>query len=471
MKYDLIIRECLVVDPANDLKKEVSVGIKDGKILEVGEFLDGSAAKQVVYFPGMVLMPGIVDSHVHASDLLGGELSFGMMARAGVTTALDMAGPVNVVMDYMNKAGAGINMAVLNALWPNVTIKNMDPTLDECRELVTKSLAGGAIGIKLIGGHYPYTADACRNAIKAANENRVYAAWHAGSEKNGSNINGVFDTVEFAEGRPFHLAHINAYCRGMVTGDAKDELNKVLKLLTENRQIISEFHCAPLNGANGKCIDGVPESHIVRNCLKMGGYEITEEGLIKAFKDGYAQASWENLDGANRYVQTEKALEYWRMMGGNCTCCFPVNNREVAFLCASSKDENGAFIIDALSTDGGGIPRNFILYHGYQLVEWGVWTVNEFVKKSSTIPAKMLGLVNKGHLSVGADADITVFDPIKREAVMTVVNGKINCLNGVLTNEDKGAVICTEKGKEAVKAAGLSPYVIDMEKSMLYAGR
>jgi N-acyl-D-aspartate/D-glutamate deacylase len=200
MKYDLVIRDSLVVDPVNGVKEIYSVGMKDGKIVEVGQFLDGAHARQVACMPGMVLMPGIVDSHVHASDLLGGELSFGMMARAGVTTALDMAGPVNVVMNYVNRAGAGINMAVLNALWPNVTIKNMDPSLDECRELLKKSLEGGAIGIKLIGGHYPYTANACRNAIRAANEARVYVAWHAGSEKNGSNINGVFDTAEFAGG-------------------------------------------------------------------------------------------------------------------------------------------------------------------------------------------------------------------------------------------------------------------------------
>ena len=470
MKYDLIIRDCLVVDPDNDIKQVISVGVKDGKIIEVGDSLDGSVANQVVEFPEMVLMPGIIDTHIHASDLLGGNLSFGMIARAGVTTALDMAGPVNVVMDYMRDWGFGINIAVVNALWPGCTIQNLDPSLDECRTLASNSLKSGAIGLKLIGGHYPLTPQACSNAFQAANEARAYVACHAGSEKSGSNIDGVFDAVEFAQGRPFHLAHINAYCRGMIMGDAKEELKKVLQLLVDNRQVISEFHCAPLNGANGKCIDGVPESHIVRNCLKMGNYEISEQGLIKAFKEGYAQASWENLDGENRYVQGEKAFEYWRMNKGNCTCCFPVNDREVAFLCASSKDKAGKFIIDALSTDGGGIPRNFLLYYGYQLVEWGAWTVSDFVRKASSIPAKMLGLSNKGHLSVGADADITIFNPATRKAVMTVVNGQINCVHGALMGE-KGTIKCTEQGKEAVIAAGLKPYIVDLEKSILYSGR
>lgn len=39
-----------------------------------------------------------------------------------------------------------------------------------------------------------------------------------------------------------------------------------------------------------------------------------------------------------------------------------------------------------------------------------VLSLPEFVQKTSLNPARMLRLKNKGHLSVGADADITVYD-------------------------------------------------------------
>lgn len=44
------------------------------------------------------------------------------------------------------------------------------------------------------------------------------------------------------------------------------------------------------------------------------------------------------------------------------------------------------------------------------LVETGVLTINELIEKMAVNPAKILGL-NKGNLSVGNTADITIFDP------------------------------------------------------------
>ena len=48
----------------------------------------------------------------------------------------------------------------------------------------------------------------------------------------------------------------------------------------------------------------------------------------------------------------------------------------------------------------------------------------------------MLSLANKGHLSTGADADITVYDPVTQKAVATFVGGTPVMLNG--------KVICKE---------------------------
>jgi len=109
-----------------------------------------------------------------------------------------------------------------------------------------------------------------------------------------------------------------------------------------------------------------------------------------------------------------------------------VNNRVTAFLCATGKDEQNKFIIDALSTDGGCIPRNWLLRVGLQLVDFGAWTITEFVDRTSLTPSKMLGLTSKGHLSPGADADLTIVDLKSHEAVATVVGGEFICVNGVI---------------------------------------
>jgi N-acyl-D-amino-acid deacylase len=53
----------------------------------------------------------------------------------------------------------------------------------------------------------------------------------------------------------------------------------------------------------------------------------------------------------------------------------------------------------------GAFPRFFSRY-----VKSGKLSLHEAVKRLSTMPAKQLGLKNKGRLDVGADADITIFD-------------------------------------------------------------
>ena len=157
-------------------------------------------------------------------------------------------------------------------------------------------------------------------------------------------------------------------------------------------------------------------------------------------------------------------------MDQNVTCAFPVNDREVAFLCGTSKNEAGEYIIDAVATDGGGIPRNFLLENGLLLVDWGAWSMDDFVRKTSFIPSRMLGLTEKGHLTPGADGDITVFDPVTRRALLTVVGGKVVWGGNALLGGG-GTLICLKEGRGAAERRGLPFKTVDLEESMLYKGR
>lgn len=51
-----------------------------------------------------------------------------------------------------------------------------------------------------------------------------------------------------------------------------------------------------------------------------------------------------------------------------------------------------------------------------ELVNPGILSIEELVRKMSCSPARILGL-NKGHLGVGADADITLIDPDRQEII------------------------------------------------------
>ena len=61
----------------------------------------------------------------------------------------------------------------------------------------------------------------------------------------GSNIEGMLEAVELADGNPLHLAHINAYCRGTVLPEA-EETELALKALAANPNISCESYLSPL---------------------------------------------------------------------------------------------------------------------------------------------------------------------------------------------------------------------------------
>ena len=75
--------------------------------------------------------------------------------------------------------------------------------------MLDRSLENGAIGVKVLGGHYPYTPEATAEIFRAARERTAYAAFHVGSTATGSDLRGLREAAELADGGPLHVAHVN----------------------------------------------------------------------------------------------------------------------------------------------------------------------------------------------------------------------------------------------------------------------
>ena len=63
----ILIKNGRVVDPVTNTDKIMDVLIKDNKIAEVSEHIEASGA-QVIDAAGLVVAPGLVDTHVHFRD-------------------------------------------------------------------------------------------------------------------------------------------------------------------------------------------------------------------------------------------------------------------------------------------------------------------------------------------------------------------------------------------------------------------
>ncbi len=389
-----------------------------------------------------------------------------MLALAGVTTAIEMAGPVDRVKKFIKENGTGLNIGCLEQLRPGVNLSSNHPSSQEILRAVQIALKKGAFGVKLLGGHYPLEPESVDTLFSVCSENGTFLAVHAGSTKQGSNIRGMEEIIKIANGRSFHLAHINAYCRGAVLS-VKEEIRKAEQLLEEHPEILCESYLSPINGCSGKCIDGVPESGVTRNCLIAKDYEATTEGLRRAIEDGAAFVH-ERADGVVVLANKENGLRIWQEAHTDVPMSFEVNPGLPRFYFATQKRKNSNhFLVDAFCTDGGGIPRNVIVSSGLSLVKLGAISLQEFVFKSSYSATRLYGLKNKGHFSLGADADITIIDFERQKPIHSFVEGKEVLVDGHVKGTG-GKFITTNEGLEACQEPGIVPYLIELQDIFSY---
>jgi dihydroorotase len=85
--YDLVIRGGRVLDPAQDVDQVADVAIRGGRIAAIRRHIPAAAAGESVDAQDMLVVPGLIDVHLHARDteLPPAEI----LATGGVTTMVD----------------------------------------------------------------------------------------------------------------------------------------------------------------------------------------------------------------------------------------------------------------------------------------------------------------------------------------------------------------------------------------------
>ncbi len=471
-RYDLILSGGVALDPKNGFEETSDVGIKNGRIERVASELDLTMAEDVIDVSGLWVMPGQIDTHAHVAGLARDwdpALGYGMLARVGTTTVMDMGGTGPTLIDGIKRRGAGLNVAGNFALIPGLTIPVGRLSDSELRDIVASALRQGCYGVKILGGYHPFTPEDSARVIAECNSQRGYIAFHLGTTESGSQLEGLREVPELVGDGRLHVCHVNSYCRGVIE-DAPDECDEALDILNRMaNQLNSESYHAIQNGTSGLCDnDGNVMADVPRNCLRLRGYETTYQGMRQAIMDGYASVLAQK-GGQIYYARRQEALNLFERARSNVGMSFPVNLPSSAFTLSSARNADGEFIVNAVSTDGGSHPRNVAIQTTMALVEFGALTPLEMAEKLSWGPARMMGLWNKGHFTPGADADITVLDPQRNKAVMSFVAGSMIMHYGRPVGAG-GTLLVTREGKSAAEESGLPYQVVDLSESKLYAG-
>ncbi|MGI6632527.1 MAG: amidohydrolase family protein [Bacillota bacterium] len=466
MRFDILLKNGRVIDALTGFDGRGDVGIKGGKIAAVAASLPSVDAESIIDAEGYIVMPGVIDSHVHVSTE-DRWIGFSMMASVGVVTAVDFGGPIRETVKGLASHGCGMSIAGLHTVTPGHNTKDANPSTEELSAITDEALDFGALGLKIVGGHSPASPEATARIIEVANKKGCYVAFHVGSTKHGSNIEGFREAVELAGKNHLHIAHVNSYCRGLNRNPAEEAL-EAAKALKEHRNLVSESYLGTINGTSAGIRDGLPSSHVTRNCLKMGGYTADEKGMGEAILGGWALIHVLR-GGKMELVTGREGYEIWKDAGTKTGVSFPVNDTTAMHILATARmEDKDEFVVDAISTDGGAIPRNVQLERGAALVRLGALTWPELVRKLTLNPARMLGFAHKGALAEGFDGDVTVADPDTGRAHLAISRGQIIMVEGVVVGRGGHLLAATPGGAKKAREAGLSSEAVDLSKSLFY---
>ena len=115
-RFDLVLKRGHVVDPANGIDAILDVAIVKSRVAAVEPDINPRQAKTFVDLSGKVVVPGIIDPHVHIRNV--GHRN---MAKVGVVTAVDVSAPMNDVLKSTKSLGTGMNIPCITSLQPSST--------------------------------------------------------------------------------------------------------------------------------------------------------------------------------------------------------------------------------------------------------------------------------------------------------------------------------------------------------------
>lgn len=187
---DILITNGKIIDGTGNSWYYGSIAIKDGKIFAVGREIN-LTAKKTIDAKGMIVAPGFIDVHTHLEDDETKDPEAKSFIYDGVTTCITgNCGSSNVdvgkYLQWIDSLKLSINVATLvghNDVRKEIMGRaNRDATPDEMKrmdELVEKAMKDGAVGLstglQYIPGVYSKTPEIVELAKVASRYNGLYA--------------------------------------------------------------------------------------------------------------------------------------------------------------------------------------------------------------------------------------------------------------------------------------------------------
>jgi len=439
----VLIKNGTIVNADQSFKADVLCA--DGKIQEIGSNISAPSGAEIIDAAGQFVMPGGIDPHTHM------QLPFmGTVASEDfyTGTAAGLAGGTTMIIDFVIPS-------------PQTSILE---AYHQWREWAEKSVADYSFHVAITWWDETVHADmktlvekhgvnsfkhfmAYKGAIMAPDEILV-------NSFNRSLELGAMPTVHAENGEMVAQLQKKIFDMG-ITGPEGHPLSRPPEVEAEaaNRAIsIANVYGVPLYIVHVSTKQSLEAITRARNSGQkvfgevLAGHLLVDESvyLDKNFESAAAHV----MSPPFRAKEHQEAL--WKgLLSGNLQttatdhCCFCADQK------AAGKDD---FRITPNGTAGVENRMEVLWHHG---VNTGLFNMNEFVKLTSTNAAQIFNIYpRKGSISVGADADIVVWDPEKTKKISAKThhqNIDFNIFEGM---EVKGCASHTISAAKVVYANG-----------------
>lgn len=505
--FDIVIRGGRLVDGTGAAARTADVGIRDGRIVEVGALSD-AAARQVIDASGLVVAPGFIDVHTHV-DEIAEQPSIPHFARMGVTTVVagncgGSAPDLAAAFAEIEKARPAINYASLighNTVRREVMgTANRQATPDELRRmeaLVARAMDDGAVGfstgLQYVPGTYAETSEIAALARMSAARGGVYAT-HMRNEGTSleAAVKEAIDIAEQAQGR-LEISHlkVDAPSRWGASARALEMIDaaRARGLDVNADQYLYDAASSSLgirfpswvleggqDGINKRLDDEATWTKIraeMRELIRERGIEDYAFARIAEYRADRSlngltipEAAQKVLGAADLPAQQELMRRMLRAGGASMVYHFMSDKDLDAVLrhpMVSIASDSG------LNTFGEGVPHprgygNAVRLLGRYVRERKVISLEEAIRKMTSLPADHFGFADRGRVLPGRAADLVIFDPATvgdratyerphqypTGVAYVLVNGAAVVEKGVQTDARPGQVI-RFTGREEVR--------------------
>jgi N-acyl-D-aspartate/D-glutamate deacylase len=440
--YDRVILGGRVMDPASNLDGVRNIGLLDGRIAVItAQALRG---RDTVDARGLVVAPGFVDLHAHGQT----PETYRFQSLDGVTTSLELELGTSDVAAWFRERSAGerinygvsighikVRMLVMHDSGTVMPVSDgayhaaSPAQIGEMAKRIEIGLSQGAVSI---GAGFPYTPAATRDELLA-----------------------VFRVAAMTK-TPLHV-HIRPGVAG---------LKEALSLASETNAALHGVHINSAGlGETPKMLEMIADA-------RAHGHDVTTEaypysaGMTEiqsaTIQDIYRAAPVERL-AELEWPRTGERLnrdsfERYRRIGGPIV----IHTNTEQMVAVAINNPLTIIASDAYWQNGTGHPRTTGTYSkvlGRYVREAHSLSLMEAIRKMTLMPAQRLearvpAMRQKGRLSVGADADITIFDAARvvdrstyREPSLSPVGIQYVIVNGVSVVANARAVEGVAPGK------------------------